>query len=698
MRVARARAALVVLGLLALVGGPAAAAPRPADDAPAQQQALPITVAVDALTPVLAPGVDLEASVTLTNAGDEPVQQPRLVLHLDRSSIATRSILERWQQTPPDGPLGPVLEAVDAPGPLAPGASATVTVTVPAGGTGLGTASSWGVRRVAVQVVDRADAARPRLGVARTSIVWFPDQPVTPTGVSVLVPVVGPPVDPYAPEQPDPLVRATGSGGRLRAVLEATADRPEVAWAVDPWLVARAADVAPRWAQDLLDATTGRDVELLPAGDADVAALAHAGRPDLVTGALERATSLAAASGLPAGSDTSLVLPADDLPDVVTAALAQGPGRAVVAGPGQLPPTEDLTYTPSGRTTVRTPSGPTSVLVPDETLSAALRGPADPDPQRTPATAAQELISELAVITRERPSDSRHVLLTVPRDWDPDPEVVRAQLDALTAAPWVRLQPVAALVGSTDDVDRGGLPEEDVAPREITSAEVRALETTLDRRERLVGIAEDPADLLGDVDAELVAPLSVAWRADTTGRQDLLAAARARTEALERAVVVQESSSINLISTSGELPVKLTNTLDQEVTVRVGLRPDDARLVADEQVALTLPARADGVVQIPVHAIQSADVPVTVEVRTPTGELLDDSGQMTVRVRADWEGIGTAVIGALLAIGLVVGLVRTIRRGRTGRRAAPVASGPDALSPEEEAETVAAAPEGAQNP
>src|SRR5690606_37087257 len=103
----------------------------------------------------------------------------------------------------------------------------------------------------------------------------------------------------------------------------------------------------------------------------------------------------------------------------------------------------------------------------------------------------------------------------------------------------------------------------------------------------------------------------------------------------------------------------------------------------DETIPVTIPAQGDALVQIPVHAVQSADVRVTVEVRTPGGTLVDDDATFPVRVRAEWEGIGAAIIGGLLAVMLVVGLVRTVRRGRTARRAAPApAAGPDALSPE----------------
>ena len=43
-----------------------------------------------------------------------------------------------------------------------------------------------------------------------------------------------------------------------------------------------------------------------------------------------------------------------------------------------------------------------------------------------------------------------------------------------------------------------------------------------------------------------------------------------------------------------------------------------------------------------------------------------------MRVRADWENVGTAIVGVLLALGLAFGLWRTIRRGQSERRGAVV--------------------------
>lgn len=748
-----------------------APAPRAVEDEPAA--GLPVVVAVDSLAPtVLGRNTDLTVTVTLRNTGSAAIAAPHVLVGMDkRRGFISRSSLDRWRDADPDGPVGTTVLTVELAAPLAPGATTTVPLTVPAAHLSLGGASTWGPRGLAVVVADGADPARVRLGVARTFALWFPEQEVTATRVSVLAPVVGPAVDPFTSgwtTELDALVRPTG---RLGALLSATADHRAVTWAVDPWLVevtdaavatgpgedtgtddeategdssapgdteastdedtsgadtgtdedtgttdegvapappaATASPPAVAWAAALLRATTDRDVVLLPYGDTDLAAVAHTRSTDLLGAAIRRSEQLAESTGLPDGAEVSLAWPADALPDLATAAVAGSREQALLVGPGELPAPSVLTYTPTGHATVATAQGDVTLLVPDERLSDALRTGwvgtgSDGEPaertatmtaQLTPATAAQDLLAELAVITRERPSDARHLLLTVPRDWDPDPDVADAQLTALEGAPWVRPASVAALVGATDPgVDRGALAEREVAPEEVDAAEVDAMAATVAERRDLAQLVEDPDTLLGDLEAEALAPLGVAWRADPRGRAAVVTTAQGLAQSLRDVVGVEPVGDLNLIARSGEFPVRVTNGLDQPVTVVVGLRPGDARLVPERSVEVTIPAQGEERVLIPVHAVQSADVDVAVELRTTQGVLVDDGTVFQVRVRADWEGIGTAVIGALLALGLVIGLIRTIRRGRTGRRSAPVVTaGPDALSPEEEEEAAEAA-------
>lgn len=673
---------------------------------------LPLRVAILDVEPFIGPGEDLHVRVQLHNDGTGTVARPRVLVHLDRTQFISRSSLDRWREAGDDGAVGTAIHVQDLPAPLGPGESVTVDVTVPAGQIGLPRrTSAWGARGLAVQAVDVDDPARARLGLARTFLLWFPPQEVTATRLSVVVPVTGVAVDPLGTGWVADLEELTGPDGRLAELLDATADHPEVTWVVDPWLtdpLNGAGPTAQGWATELRATSVNREVALLPYLDPDLAALAHAGAGGLLQTAIARAEDTSA--GLPDSASVSVAWPADDLPDLATAALAERAGHdAVLVAPGQLLPPGVLTYTPSGRTVVAVEGEDLTVLVPDARLSAAFltgvvrpfdeaapddAGPDDATVARsgvvTPAVAGQDLLAELAVITRERPSDGRHMLVTVPRDWSADAALVDGQLDAVTAVPWVSFEPLSALVGLADpEIDRGTLPDRAVDDAEVDVTTLGTVRDAVERRTNLASIVASPELLLGDLELEQLAPASVAWRADPAGRAQSVQASYDATRALSGAVTVQPPpSQLNLIGASANVPVQVTNTLDQPVTVVVGLRPLDPRLVADERLTITLEPGTEQLVAIPVHAVQSADVLVAVELRTPDGALLDDSTVFPISVRAEWESIGTAVLGGLLALGLVVGLVRTVRRGRSRRRARPQASsGPDALSPEEHDDT-----------
>jgi hypothetical protein len=689
--------AAVLAGLLIL--GSAAAAAGTSGTVTPTSTGMPVDVLITSITPqVLAPGSDLRIRATLHNTGTTAIPAPRVTVHLGDSQFISRSSLDTWRAASPDAAPGPRVLTVDLAAPLAPGASAAVDLVVPAASINLSRRlTSWGARGLAVLVTDAADPGAERLGVARTFALWFPEQEVTATRLSILVPITGPPIDPEG-DWMAALDESTRPGGRLSAVLAATADHREVTWVVDPWLVDAAplaGGTVPGWSAALLEAMTDREVHLLPYADPDLAALAHAGAGELLTAATDRAHDVVATSALPDGAQVAIAWPADALPDLWTATLANRTrAGALLVGPGELPSPAVLTYTPTGRTEVTASGDEVTVLVPDGRLSGALvtgRVGAADAPGSGPVTgaiAAQDLLAELAVITRERPADARHMLVTVPRTWTPDPDVVEAQLSAILEAPWVHAEPVTALIGAAEpEVDRGTLPAREVTRTEVSPAALDQVRTAVTLRERLATIVPDPETVLGDLELELLAPASVAWRGDPLGRSAVVSSSRAATAALRAGVSVPPAPEVNLVSTSGDLPVDVVNTLTQEVTVLVALVPGDRRLIADEAVPVTVPPGSMVTVAIPVHAVQSADVDVMVELRTAEGTVITNATHFTVRVRAEWESIGAAVMGGLLGIGLMIGLIRTVRRGRAVSRTEPQAlAGPDTLSPEEDAE------------
>ncbi|RYV51095.1 DUF6049 family protein [Pengzhenrongella frigida] len=699
-------AAVVLTGLvstgsdaLAEVGS---ATPSPTDEVPLE---LPVQVAVTAVSPqVLRPDGQLAVRATVTNRSDEAIAEPRATLRIRRFLISTRSAVEEWTGFGATDTAGtPVGQPVVLGAPLAPGASADVEFLVPAGDLLLSSApAAWGPRGISVEVTD--DGAR--VGLARTFTLWLPAEPEASVRVSVAVPFTGEALD--AEAATEPTLPTDDTIERLADLLEITRDRPEVAWALDPAVLAGLAgpDAPPEASSDLSTAASdadaralgtglgraaaGRDVFTLPAFDPDLAALAHAGEQDVAA----TAVSLAGAAPLPLlGSPprTDLAWPADEVPDHETVALAAQVGARTVIVGGDGLAALDLNYTSTGRATVPTAAGEVAALVADSTLTDLFTDPdstsesdasetdpaaptaatGDPAAQTTPATAAQRVLAETAIVARERPSDSRHLLIAPRRGWSPDVAVARAQLAALAEAPWVDLAPLATLIGTADPaVEREALPSEVTADRELTPSAISSLSSARADLTTFATLVPDPAALTAGADAAVLAPLSVAWRADEGGRADVVQEVATDLAARATGVSVVPGSVLSLISRSGFLPVGLRNELDQDVTLQVSLVPENRLLVVDGPETITVPANSETQARIPFHAVGSGDVRVEVTLLAPGGAPVSEPTSFTVRVRADWENVGTAVVAGVLGLGLLFGIGRTIRRGQTKTRGA----------------------------
>ena len=736
---------LAVVGLTLVTGAPlalaapgsaaptatpsSARAPSPSASADPAQDDARVEVRVTQVTPqVVRPSDELVVRATVRNTGDTALAAPQASLRINRFLQSTRSSLEQWATLDLDGTAGTTVAHLPLRGPLPAGGSADVELRVAASELGLsGAGAAWGPRGLSVELTD----AGRREGIARTFVLWLPtDQPVTPTRVSVLVPLTGGPVDPLATAAagttpgtdgadgssadatpgaataPGTGDTGTGAGAedgedapptpgdtgvaptdpaspdrsdvpdeevvdRLARVLEATDDGAGVSWAVDPALVvgartAPAGSAAQRWVERLTRAAPARDVLTLPSRDPDVAALAHGGGEVLAAEALAAAAATTD-PGLGSPVRTDVAWPADPAPDLATVALAARSGASAVVVGGEALAADGLTYTPTGRATVATPAGDVAALVTDPDLSDQLDAPAD----ATAAAAAQRILAETAVVTRERPNEQRHLLAVVGRDWEPDVGVASAQLTALASAPWVTMSPLSTLIGTPDPrLERAALPDRHVAEDEIPPGQIGALLRARAELAAFAGIVPEPARLLSGVDAAVLAPTAVAWRGDPAQRSLVVDAVVADLAAPRSGVSVVQGSELYLGSETGRFPLGLRNDLDQDVTVRLAVDPASPLLVIDEAQTVTIPARSEAQVRVPFHAVGSGDVAVSVSLLTPDGTAVAPPQRFTVRVRADWENVGTGVVAGLLGLALVVGIIRTIRRGQTANRGA----------------------------
>ncbi|WP_341359692.1 DUF6049 family protein [Georgenia sp. M64] len=420
----------------------------------------------------------------------------------------------------------------------------------------------------------------------------------------------------------------------------------------------------------LRSTTAGSEVTVLPWSDADVAALAHAGRPDLLTRALDRSQAAAEDAGLTPGTDLSWPVSVDQ----VTAARATANGAgALVVPDSAVPASTELTFTPSGRTDLDIAADATlPALVVDERLSAVLvgalpgAGADDEALDLTALDARQLLLAETAVIARERPNDPRAVVMALPRDVGAgtDLDLLADALDALADAPWVEPATAGDLTAlPAAPTSRQALPEETVAASEVDPGLLAAADAVAADAATFAAITPEPDVITTPVVDALAPVVSTAWREDPAGRESLVAGVAAVVAGLDGQVVALPSSTLNLINSSAQIPVNVRNDLGVDVTVRVLLEPGDQRLQAPEPVPLVVPAGSQATAQVQVRAVGSGDVRAAITLLGPDGAEVGTAADLQVRVRADWENVGTAVVAGLLGVMLVVGLVRTVRRG-----------------------------------
>ncbi|WP_425955566.1 DUF6049 family protein [Xylanimonas sp. McL0601] len=689
---ARVAAGVAAVVALVSVGAGLFAGTAVADDtAPAPTaQASPAaatSLTLQELSPAVThPGDDLTVTVHVANPTTELLEDASVELWIGWRQIFARSDLAEWADGTGELPRGTPQKTLPVE-PLAPGESRDMTFTVPVDGLGL---TARGPRDLAVTLVN---GDHDSIGSVRTFLLWDPN-PASgaaagggeePVRLSLIAPVTGPAVDPADPLATQALAGPTAPGGALARTLaavgtaeEATGARGALALAVDPALVATAlastnAQVAA-WAGSIAALGDRTDVSPLPAYDADLAALAHAG---LSASALTAAVATPLPNGwtVPSTWGAPVAWPAGPpAPDLATLGAGRSAGLGTAVVPAGLAP---LRGTSTGLATVATPQGDVTAIVADGRISQELTDATDLASGATPALseaeAVQRLLAETSVVSAQGVGDEPHLVAVLPRGWSPDVDTLRVALEALTASGWVRVTPLTDLLATSGpDVDRTPLADSDPQDGELAPEGVHRLDAARTSVAELATVAAQPTDITALVAPALAAPTSVAWRAAPPARAGAVASAVDAASALRKDLTVSVSTEVTLISAAGSLPVTVRNKLPADATVTVVLRPDDPRLVVDARPTQVVAAGGEARVNVPVRALASGNVVVEVQLLTPAGTPAAEPVTLQLRVRAGWETVGTAVLAGMVALLFVVGIWRTVRRGRSPRRTADV--------------------------
>ena len=698
-----------------------------------------VTLSVDSLAPeIITSGQDLNISGTIANGTNEPLKGLSLTARVQDSTELTVTGLESWLASERDSATRAIdLGVLDSS--IAPGAVQTFSLTVAADDLSLGQEDQWGPRGMEVTasqgrnavaqdrtllVWDTGEkAARSRVTALIPVTASAEDLTLLTTGAEpptdaqladlrrritsllalagdgvvlavdpALLEALGVTEEPPSAATPSasasPSANDTGNadGGEASPVPSASAGPPTDSPSAAPSTPSATASPSGP-GQDSTGRSPGRvltraltealaagDVIALPWADIDVAGLTHLGESDLLADAWKRTgDSRTVAVGAPA----SLTWLAGDLDSATLNALPES-ARTIVTAPGDLPVTEEMTYTPSQVTSV----GSRTVLTPDTNLSDTLGGTLVTDESTNRLSdldAVQLLRGETAVITRQAPAISRSIVMTLDRADAAtiDTKALAARLRALRESSWTSPQGLEALTAEAaaqqDEgvkMHRADVPDQVIGDTELSSADMTAARATRDYLTSVTSILPDPRAAIGSASEVVVRTASSVWRSDPAGRTDMAESARERGTAVTTGLTAVPSRTINLIASEANLPVRITSSLNQDATVVVRLLSGSARLQTVEDIPLTVPADGQANATVPVRAVGSGDVDLTIMLLAADGTAVGAPQTIHMRVHADWESRGTRAMGAGLAILLVGGIVRTVRRGR--RTAAPV--------------------------
>jgi hypothetical protein len=664
------RRAAAVIALAALFG--VAASPAQADAAaPAFGDGQDALVVIASVTEVVQSLDDVVAVTgSVTNTGTAPLFGD-INLRIANAPFQDADQIVAWEDAGVEeyDAWRVVAEVIPADAAIQPGESRQYRLEAPAEAFGFANWDGypWGPWGVLVDI----ETATRSLAVARTYVVYAPPQATGPAmQVSAVVPLTSKPGE--TPE---------AAAGRATALVLATAGLA-VDWVVDPKLIdpAAAGQNGAALAAAIDRQAGSRTVYALPYGDPDLAAIAHASGSPTTLITLARSLGRAAVrDNLPGiGGDVvhTLQWPQGTVDEaVLTLVDAVKEGQTILGSPAvaqrSTPAAPLAAVAPAARQVRLTASGVWAYgIVPDGDLAETVFG--QPDAGSSEALSQQALRAELAWRAMEaQQGASAGAVVLVQRGSSMTPEFIASRLGFLLSLPWVRPVSLGALPASGRQTEVP-LAEATAPGRGPGSALIKDLGDAVRRVRAFAKVTEDPAAVLNTMLPALVEPVCLA--VDGTERaRELAETALEAVRVMVNQVSVVHGSSVNMISSAGELPVTVHNGWDGTVTVQVELHPDHPSLVATEPAVLTIPAEANATAYLPVQAVANGTVTVEVVLANADGDRIAQLATFNVRVHAEWENIGTGIFGGLVAVLFLVGLVRAIRRRYRTRAAGETA-------------------------
>ena len=628
---------------------------------------------------ILLPGKDLTLRLRVENLGENAAKLENLELRAAYSPSTTQTSIYNWMR---GATAGKSILSFPQNLSLAKGETKEITLTLPADKRPWSTkAFEWGARGIEVQASIAGNEDNENLR-DRTFITVAPEAEITPMPISVLLPVTAG-VKKLA-ETPD--IKELVAGENSQSA-EKIANKKEAGVQLQKrilaWDIAGVnAFVDPAFLQEdqvPLQQSSFKQAKLhlLPTHDVDFAALAHTGQASLAKKIVEHTQKQALnISGEPKLEQIFL----EGKADAQTLNLVAQTGISQVIMEDRYAPAErELYYTPSPYSHIYLEDGELNVLLFHSAISSALHGrlpaPAGDDYLDLSTFDAQQTsIALSAVHFGQAPNYSRPIVVRIERgivdgNSGAENDAVAKENTELTAvrallqAPWLKPASLENIENTnTRQLNEGGISEQEINPGELSAADLQNLQINRAALDEIIQIIENPTTFRAILDNYTERMLATDWRKDPKARKTAINQLAA--PQLISGIKVEESSTINMISDTAEIPLHITNPFPVPVNVTVKVKAPDSRLEIPAAVSAQLRAGTTTTVAIPVQAHGSGNLQLEVHIVNKNGHEVGTPAAINMRIRASWENAGTLVLAILIGLVLVVGVTKSVRSGR----------------------------------
>jgi hypothetical protein len=631
----------------------------------------------------LAAGADLRVFVTLSNPTSVATAAATATVSVAGTPITSRTALGDWFSGANKSNLAGESVGTAAVPAVAAGLNTGVQVDVPAASLPFAAA---GVYPISVSVASGAKV----LATTRSAVAWnVTSSAAVPVAIAVPLTVPAGESEFLTAAQ---LTQYTAPGGVLTRELGDVENLP-VAVGIDPRIIASIrllGTSAPQTARDWLDQLASLPNQTFPLAwaDADLTAPIHAGEksvletkslvysvnPSLFPVSSNQPTPTATpnpdvtAPGVP--TSASLVTwnytmpllswPAENSVETSDLAVLNQAGITSVILASTNVDEDDS----SGLSGGSAKAGNTGIAVSDSVLSGYLRAAIQSNTRATSTEAMTELTTSLALVSLESGAKPRPVVLTLGPNWaDADSNFERS-VNEISSRPWTSSVVLSSVFGDQPSQVKL-IKQSEPASRIALVASLLAGEQSV---VAFAPIAANPDALTSAMRLNLLSVLSNEWttRTWTPAAQSFLT----QMSKVVDSVQVDPSTPAIAFADQTTLPVKVSNDLDQDVTIQLAVQSSTTLVSIDKKYrrqSVTVDAGSQSRVQVPIQALSNGKAQIVATLYSSTGVQVGRTVTIKVDVQAGWETIGTLIFAALIVGLFAFGIIRNIRKRRKAR-------------------------------